>query len=482
VALTLDCIAVVLLGMLPAPDGYDEALQQLCARLSPEGTSGRVALLAKSESGLKALRERIDLLLASPLGKARGNARGLFEDYYFSADPDGNFTLRAERRAELEQLKSRVTLSLRRFEIFNRRLDEIGDRILEENEQDKAAKAGWQLKPWRRHFFNTHLAGALVDADHDPRQILDSLLLRNLVTGADGKLRINPFLRSRVTELIKAVYTLMDEAKKHEESYLKLAAKGYYGDTSRSGGSDTAALIVCTFLAQELRKDGGDSMQKLLGLDLKKIHEEVEEILGISDEIRGTLDTLVSRLAEDDQATLDLQLFLKDDRARIVLARRVSPTDDGLNQRLHWFFPHVLPSAWLSSQGDHLVVKRGAYRNERGEETGKAFWAATFVMCESQFRAAHEPFVSIAERCLETDVAALLRNPDALPVLRQEAARIQEVESISIRNQGVAIFNRCYFTEAEGRLVVRPQRLEQIEELFRREEELRKGAEAGKKP
>src|SRR5262245_14969050 len=113
-------------ALFAAPEIGEDRLQQFSGRLSSDGLTGRFAEALRTDWGRKAFQERIDLLMAAPLTRIRGNEHGLWEDYYFSVDAAGRLVLRPERQAEFDRLEARRPLAAARYDQYSKRLDEIG--------------------------------------------------------------------------------------------------------------------------------------------------------------------------------------------------------------------------------------------------------------------------------------------------------------------------------------------------------------------
>src|SRR5262245_12434388 len=118
--------------LFAAPELSEDRRLELTSKLSSEGLAGRLAEALRGDWGLKALNERIDLLQTAPLLRVRSTGHALWEEHYFSTDDSGRLLLRPERRAEIDRLRGRKAAALARFDLFCKRLDEIGDRIVAE--------------------------------------------------------------------------------------------------------------------------------------------------------------------------------------------------------------------------------------------------------------------------------------------------------------------------------------------------------------
>src|SRR6185295_10559940 len=90
-----------------------------------------------------------------------------------------------------------------------------------------------------------------------------------------------------------------------------------------------------------------------------------------------------------------------------------------------------------------------------------------------QLRGMQHLFVSTAERCVDLEIAAFLRDLDVLSILRQDEARISESRQALIRHDGVDLFVKLNLVEKDGKLGVREGREKSIESLLSRTEELK---------
>ncbi len=470
---------VRMLGWLPflavtalsaRPEVSEDRTLQLTSKLSADGLAGRLGDALKTDWGRRAFQERLELLQAVSLGGASAHAQ--WEEHYFAPDEAGRLVLRPERRADFERLKARRAASLARFEKYSKRLDEVGERIVEENELDKAAKAGWKEREWRIGLYNAYVSGGLPDSDLDPDQILDARLLVYLHPRADRRLRLSDAGQGPVHQLMSEVYGLLDEVKKYEAAYLKLMARADAA-TAKAASADDVVMLACAKLSQELKAGGDDALTRLVGLDPKQAVEDAQATIRIAARLKPRIDAVAAAMADDDTRSSDLKTFLKDERARTLLALRLTPSEAETNARLDRFFANVLPGAWCDAEGGKLTFKRGLFKNPNGESV-QTFRAYTYDTWGGlQLRGMQQLFLSTAERCVDPQVAEVLRDLDLMSVLRQDVARINESRAAAIRHDGVELFTKLNLVEKDGKLVVQPGREKSIESLLARVEELR---------
>lgn len=470
---------VRLLGWLPflavamlsaAPEVSEDRRLALASKLSPEGLAGRLAEALKNDWGLKALNERIELLQASPISRVRQDSHGLWEDHLFSADEAGRLILRPERRAEFERLRARRAAGLARFDGFSKRLDEIGERIVADTDLEKEARAGWKERDWRLGLFNAYVCGGVGDSDLDVDQQFDVRLAVWLLPSG-GKLRVSEPGHTHIARLISDVYGLLDEVKKYEPGYLKLMAKAD-PETAKAAAAEEVVLLACAKLAADVKADNSDALTKLIGLDPKDAVRDAQAMIQATARLKPRIDAIAAALADDTRSS-DLKTFLKDDRARVLLTVKLTPTDARLTTQLDWFFAHILPGAWCEAKGDQLVLKSALFRDHKGESSAATFRAHTYGSWTIQLRGMQRLFLSTAERCADPEIADFCRDLDVLAILRQDVNRICEANVAAVEDRGMETFTKLYFAEKDGKLVVRADREKTIEALLARAEELK---------
>jgi hypothetical protein len=466
-------VAVFLLfGTLSAAEHRDDRHDRLVGKLSSDGLAGRLAEALKTEWGRKAFDERIEVLTNVPLARARRDAHGRWEDYYFSTDPTGRLDLRPERQAEFERLVARKPLAVARFDRFCRRVDELGGRIQEETDLDKSVKEGWKERPWRLAVFNYYVSGRLADADLDFDQVLDTRLLLWLVPGPEGKLQVSEPGSRPIATLISEVYGLSDEVKKVEKAYLKLVAKAD-PEIAKAASADDVATLACLKFAEEIKAAGVDPLTTLLDIDPKEAVRNAEPLIREAARLKPRLDAIAAAVSDENVRSADLKLFLSDARLRVLLLRRLTPTDAAITSQSDWYFNYTLPREWCEERDGKLFFKRRLFRSQSGEDTVASFRAHTYDAWANQLRSLQQLYLSTAVRCADGKVAAFLRDPEVLTLLRQEEARVSEMQVVAIQDASLGAFLKLYFNEQDGKLVVRLDSVVAIEALLARAEELK---------
>jgi hypothetical protein len=462
----------LLLGTVSASELREERHDRLAAKLAPEGLSGRLAEALKTEWGRKAFDERIEVLRAAPLARARRDAQGLWEEHYFTPDAAGRLDLRPEREAEFERLVARKPLAVARFDKFSRRLDEVGDRIHEETDLDKAAKEGWKERGWRLGMFNYYVGGRLADADLDIDQVLDTRLLLWLVPGPQGKLQVSEPGSRPIATLINEVYAMSDEVKKYERAYLKLVAKSD-PETAKAASVEDVVTLTCLKFSEDIKPAGVDPLSTLLDIDPKAVVKDAEPVIREAARLKFRIDAIADAVSDDNVRSSDLKLFLSDVHLRVLLVKRLTPTEATATAQSDYYFNAIMPAQWCDDRDGKLVFKRRLFRNQSGESTLKGFRAHLNDAWQNQFRSLQQLFLSTAERCADAKIAAFLRDPDVLMLLRQDEARIGEMRSVAIQDGSLDAFLKLYFTAQDGGHVVRPECAATIEALLARAEQLK---------
>jgi len=468
----LVAVFLLLLGPLSASALREDRHDRLVAKLAADGLSGRLAEALKTEWGRKAYDERMEILTAGPLARARRDSHGHWEEHYFAPDAAGRLVLRPERQADFERLVARKPLAVVRFDKFCRRLDEVGGRIQEENDLDRAAKEGWKERLWRLGMFNYYVSGRLADAELDLDQVLDTRLLLWLVPGPQGKLQVSEPGSRSIAALISEIYGMSDEVKKVERAYLKLVAKAD-PETAKAASADDVVTLACLKFSEEIKAAGVDPLTTLLDIDPKEAIRNAEPLLREAARLKPRIDAIAAAVSDENVRSADLKLFLSDPRLRVLLVRRLTPTESAIAPQFDWYFNSIMPAEWCEDRDGKLVFKRRLFRTPSGESTVQGFRAHTYDAWHNQLRNLQQLFLSTAERCADGAIAAVLRDPDVLTLLRQDEARISEMRVIAVQDASLDAFLKRYFVEQDGRHVVRPDSAASIEALLARAEELK---------
>ncbi|MFN3487325.1 MAG: hypothetical protein ACK44W_17800, partial [Planctomycetota bacterium] len=146
-------LTIFLLAGATAQEGLERAAAALAEKLSAEGPAAKLAEVAKTEAGRRALEEALRECLAWKIRPLERDPETHFETYYFTRDEDGTLHPRAERRGELEALRRSLEGLKGAYEEFHRRADGVVARIVETNEIDKRVKSAWADRSYRQALF-----------------------------------------------------------------------------------------------------------------------------------------------------------------------------------------------------------------------------------------------------------------------------------------------------------------------------------------
>jgi hypothetical protein len=110
-------------------EGRHPGVIKLLEKLSPEGLSGKVIRLSRTEAGRRALEEALDACAAWKIRSLERDAETHFEEHLFTRDSDGFVTLRPENRDALARVSARGASAKIKIDSFCRRADEVGGRL-----------------------------------------------------------------------------------------------------------------------------------------------------------------------------------------------------------------------------------------------------------------------------------------------------------------------------------------------------------------
>lgn len=477
-------ITLALAGTARAQEDLDGAIRGLADKLSKEGLAGKLAEAAISEHGIQAIHEKIDFLLGARISRFERDAVGYLEEYLFSEDATGDLHLRPERKPEVDALVARLPLAPRAMSGFSRRADDIVHR-LGSSEMDRRAKAAWSDPDFRTAFFHRHPAEL---RELDDAELLGAVGFRGLERGKEGKLRLAPPYGHELKSRMAAIFEQLDAVKKYEKSYLKLAAQVNEPAARTTLASDDASL----FLIGRVLRQGAENAAVPAGSvadadeekkteaqitfvkDLGALLPEVTEGLRLAGELKAALGRMAAEIAGSGADERNVIEFLKNDRARILVAERILDLKEEQRRKSEEIMNSVLTDGF-TAEGDRLSVKKGRYVDGDGRDSVDTLGNELNGIIEEFNGTTRQDFDRIAERCLEPGVIALLEDRQGTYLLQEFRDRVVDRLAYSIRNSGIDLFIRTYLTRKDDLYVVRPDRASRVEAILKRAADITAG-------
>lgn len=139
---------LALCAMVWADEDEHPEVGKFAEKLDPEGLSGKILAISRSEAGRRALGEALDGAMAWKIRSFD------FEDHLFTRDADGQLTPRPERKQEVERISVAVAAAKTRFEEFTKRADELAAKIGETSDLDRTLKGLWRSPEFRMAEFH----------------------------------------------------------------------------------------------------------------------------------------------------------------------------------------------------------------------------------------------------------------------------------------------------------------------------------------
>jgi hypothetical protein len=461
-------MTIALLLTLALAQDDAAAIRALADRMSKDGLTGRLAEAAATDAGVQAIQEKIEFLLAARIARFERDTTGHFEDYLFTADEKGDLRLRPERQPEIDALVKRLPLAARAMTGFSRRADDLVRR-LGDGPLEKKAKSYWSDPGFRTAFFHRHPA-ELRELDDD------ELILAVGFRGLEGRRIGGPFaeeLRNRIAGTTQAI----EEAKKYEKSYLKLVAKVTDGPTREALAADTSALFLIGRVLRQVQEGAaapigslteGDEEQKLdpkidFTVEPADLLAEVKEGEKMLAAVAAGLDRIAA--ATDDE---ELQAFLKNGRARWLLAERILDLQQD-QRRKGGEIMNALLEDEFTVDGETLRAKEGRF------ESVDALAAELEGIIAEFNGTSRQDFDRIAERCLDPGVIALFEDRAGTYLLQEFRDRVVAVLADQVRRQGIEVFIKTYLTKEGDMYVVRPERAARVEAILKRAADIASG-------
>jgi hypothetical protein len=215
----------------------------------------------------------------------------------------------------------------------------------------------------------------------------------------------------------------LEALKTYEKSSLKLVAAVGDPGARAALSSDTAMLFLIGRVIRETNEGSqtpigtlkeGDEEKKIepsvaFNLDLAEYAESVKECEKMVPVLRSLLEPLIRDLAGGGMDEANLIEFLRNDRARILLAERMMGARDEQRGKADEIMHSTLEEDF-TAEGERLTVKKGRYVDDEGKESTKTLTEALNAVREEFAGSIREDFDRIAERCVDPEVVAVLEN------------------------------------------------------------------------
>jgi hypothetical protein len=476
---------LLIAGAASAQEDLDSAIKSLAEKLSKDGLAGKLAETAATDAGLQAIKEKIDFLLAPRIARYERDPIGAYEDSMFSTDENGDLRLRPERKSELDGLRSRLASAPRAMAGFTRRADEIVSRLGTFTEMDRRAKIAWSDPAFRTAFFHRHPAEL---REMEDAEILDAAGFRGLERRKDGKLHVGGPFAQELKDRMAATFEQLEAVKRYEKSYLKQVAQVADAAARTALASDSASLFLIGRVLRQVSEgsqiniggltegDENGKVEPAVSFNLA-LHEFVPDLQEGEKELaalKTILDTIAAEVAPEGTENLNVLEFLKNDRARVLLAERVLSVKQEQKGKSAEIMNATIEESF-TVDGERLAVKKGAFVGDDGADSPDALSASLNTVIEEFNGALRQDFDRIAERCVEPELIALFENRPGTFLLMEHRDRVIEGLTEAVRRQGADVFARAYLLKQGDAVVVRPDRTARVEAILKRAEEIRKG-------
>jgi hypothetical protein len=467
-----------------AQDDLDGAIKDLALKISKEGISGRLAAEAAQNWGVQAVKEKIDFLLGAKTSRYERDPLGYYEDHLFSTNPSGDLHLRPERKPEMERLALRMARAGDSMKDFNRRADEMVARLDPATDFEKRAKESWSDPAFRLAFFHRHPAEL---RELSPGDLADILGLRGLERGTDGKLRVGGPYADELRQRMDATRGALDMLKAYEKAYLQEAAKVKEAGPRAVVTSDPGILVILGRLLRQASEGGPESIGGItegdedknkppvisFNLGLEELAPLVKEAEAAASGLQPFFEKALSELAAGGEPEENVLQFLKDGRARLLLAERSLGMRKEQEGKADEIMNAVIADGFEEKDG-RLRVKRGRYLNDQKQESADALVDELRGVIEEFNGTIRQDFDRIAERCLDGAVIAMFEDRAATFLLmdHRDLAIASAVDAV--KKQGLEVFIKTYLVRQGDTYVVRPERARRIEAILERAREIKK--------
>lgn len=474
---------------IAAQDALDEKIKELAGRIAKDGISGRLAEAAATEPGIQAIHEKIDFLLSTRISRIERDSTGAFEDYLFSADANGDYHLRPERKAEFEALRARLPDALKAMAGLNRRADDIVRRLGDASPMDRQAKTVWNDSGFRTAFFHRHPA-ELRQLNDDEQ--LDAQGFRGLERQPDGKVRVAGPYAQELKDRMNEIFDQLEAIKPYEKSYLKRVAAVSDPAARTLLAGDPALLFLLGRVIRQTNEQfptpigtltEGDEEKKVepsvaFNLDLAEFVPVLKEAEAALPDLKKRMEGRTADLAGGETETNVVE-FVRNDRARVLLAERLLAARDEQSRKADEIMNAVLESDF-TVEGERLTVKKGTFTDDDGKDSPAALLEALNQVRQEFDGTIRQDFDRIAERCTDPEVIGVLENRPGTYLLMEFRDRVADRLTDAIRRQGLDVFVRAYLVKQGDAYAVRPDRTVRVEAILKRAEEIRKEQEKQK--
>lgn len=480
--------AVAALALVASParaqeqDELDVDLLLLAQRLRREGPSAALADLLQLSSGRKAVRETIDLLVFGRSGRYERDAVGHFEDYLFTRDPAETLALRPERQADADRLRASVARAAKLRDDFGRRVDRWLGAIPEASDLERRYRAVWSDPEFRLALFQRF---AEETRDLTPEELFRSSFGHALRPHPGGKLRVAAASRPEVADRVRATCERLDSLAAYEAAFRKWLEAAPDAPLRARAGSEPALLHVSARLAREAAENAerpwGTLAEKegehalTLHVDLPAIVAAVEEARALDEALRPLFAEAAERLDGEEIVDIELREFLRNDRARGVVAEALEAEQDARRAKADAFFD-AYREDHLEARGDAAAVKAGRFVDENGQASPDALENELRAPI-AEFAAFRYPFDALAERCADSSLAALFEDRAATYAIREEVERVRVELTEAARLEGFRLFVDAYLARSGDEYALRPERARKLPGLVRRADQIRKETE-----
>lgn len=475
----LTILTAFILAGAPAQEGPERAAAALAEKLSAEGPAAKLAEVAKTEAGRRALEEALRDCLAWKIRPLERDPETHFEAHYFTRDEDGTLRPRVERSGELESLRRSLEAMKEAYEDFNRRADALAARIAEASEIDRRVKTAWGDFRYRQALFaeyareNELVSGGL-------GEVLEKALQRD----ESGKLRVRESAAEDIHELADGALSRLTKGGEGDDKYWAVVEKSADAETKRVLGSPFARAFVRSRMGRA-DDESGDRCQRLLLLygavdgeaaALRNLRKDVEEAERHAAGLKARLDEAAAGLEGTGDLDRKLKLFLADEPSRAALVEELLAAKFESADPAEQFFME-LTGELFEQGGGGLTVKAGRFAEEGGLDRPENVDREVREAIQS-FAERRRVFEDMAERCADAGVAELLAAPLAVPVLERRVEDVSEKLREAAYDRALADFARRYLEGTGDRYRWRADRAAKADAIVARAQEIAREMEA----